>query len=96
MKISRVAELDGMWNVYRTGGLLPPLYGVHKRISGTSGSTRVGPLLGVPFDVVGLELRYRAPFAGFVDVLTAREDGSYDGRATFRGHEFATFRLIPR
>jgi hypothetical protein len=92
-KILRVGELDGTWNVYRTGGLLPPLYGVHKRIAGGSGSTRIGPLVGVPFDVVGLELRYRAPFAGFVDVLTPREDGSYSGRATFRGRTFGSFRL---
>jgi hypothetical protein len=91
-----VGELDGIWKVYRTGGLLPPLYGVHKRINGTGGSTRVGPLLGVPFDVVGLELRYHAPLGGFVDVLTPRDDGSYDGRATFRGREFGTFRLTRR
>jgi hypothetical protein len=88
-----VGELEGTWNVYRTGGLLPPLYGVHKRIAGARGSTRVGPLLGMPFDVVGLELRYRPPFSGFVDVLSPRDDGSYDGRATFRGREFGTFRL---
>ena len=91
-----VGELDGTWNVYRTGGLLPPLYGVHKRISGSRGSTRVGPLLGMPFDVVGLELRYRGPFAAFVDVLSPRGDGSYDGRATHRGREFGTFRITRR
>lgn len=89
-----MGELDGTWNVYRTGGLLPPLYGVHKRIAGTTGSTRVGPLIGMPFDVVGLELRYRGPFSAFVDVLMPRGDGSYDGRATFRGREFGSFRLI--
>ena len=88
-----VGELDGTWDVQRTGGLLPPLYGVHKRIAGAGGSTRVGPLVGVPFDVVGLELRYRPPFVGFVDVLTPRGDGAYDGRATFRGRTFGTFRL---
>lgn len=91
-----MGELDGTWNVYRTGGLLPPLYGVHKRIDGTSGSTRIGPLAGIGFDVVGLELRYHAPFTAFVDVLTPRDDGSYDGRATFRGREFGLFRLIRR
>ena len=91
-----MAELDGTWNVYRTGGLLPPLYGIHKRISGTRGSTRVGPFVGVPFDVVGLELRYRAPFLGFVDVLESRGERSYDGRATFRGRTFGTFRLTAR
>ena len=50
-----MAELDGTWNVRRTGGLLPPLVGVRKHIDGSSGETRVGPLPSAPFDVVGLE-----------------------------------------
>ena len=89
-----MGELDGTWSVYRTGGLLPPLYGVHKQIAGESGTTRIGPVFGLPFDVAGLELHYRRPFGGFVDVLAPRGDGTYDGRATFRGREFGTFRLI--
>ena len=84
--------LDGTWDVRRTGGLLPPLIGVHKRIGGSSGVTRVGKIAGVPFDVVGLELHYRRPFAGFVDVLTAAGDG-FTGRATFRGREFGRFEM---
>jgi hypothetical protein len=87
-----VGELDGVWNVKRVGGLLPPMIGVHKRILGTSGETRVGRLGGVPFDVVGLELRYRAPFKGFVDELEPYGDG-YFGRATWRGREFGRFAL---
>jgi hypothetical protein len=87
-----MAELDGSWNVRRLGGVLPPLVGVRKRIQGTSGTTNVGPLPGAPFDVVGLELRYRAPFAGFVDVLEPEGDG-YRGRATFRGREFGSFAM---
>ena len=55
-------NLDGNWTVERTAGLLPPLYGVHKRIEGARGVTKVGRLPGIPFEVVGLELRYRAPF----------------------------------
>jgi hypothetical protein len=87
-----MAELDGEWKVRRLGGLLPPLVGVRKHIHGTSGETRVGPLPGAPFDVVGLELRYRAPFSGFVDAL--EPDGErYLGRATFRGREFGRFAL---
>jgi hypothetical protein len=87
-----VAELDGVWDVRRTGGLLPPLIGVRKEISGTSGTTKIGPLPGAPFDVVGLSLRYRAPFRGFVDELVAAGDG-YRGRSTFRGREFGKFEL---
>jgi ferritin-like metal-binding protein YciE len=86
-------ELDGVWAVRRTGGLLPPLYGVRKRIAGARGATLVGPrALGVPFDVVGLELRYRAPFTAFVDMLEPDGDG-FRGRATFRGRVFGRFRM---
>jgi hypothetical protein len=87
-----VSELDGVWEVKRTGGALPPLLGVRKEISGTSGATKLGPLPGVPFDIVGLSLRYRAPFVGFVDVLE-RDGEGYRGRATFRGREFGKFEL---
>jgi hypothetical protein len=87
-----VGELDGVWDVKRTGGALPPLIGVRKEISGTSGSTKVGPLLGLPFDVVGLSLRYRPPFRGFVDELEPAGE-VYRGRATFRGREFGKFEL---
>jgi hypothetical protein len=31
------AGLDGEWQVIRTGGLLPPLVGVRKRIEGDHG-----------------------------------------------------------
>jgi hypothetical protein len=87
-----VGELDGVWNVRRLGGLLPPLVGVRKEISGGRGETKVGPLPGVPFDVVGRSLRYRAPFRGFVDELDPDGDG-YRGRATFRGSTFGRFAL---
>ena len=87
-----MAELDGEWDVKRLGGLLPPLVGVRKRIDGGRGETTIGRLPGAPFDVVGLELRYRSPFSGFVDVLEPSA-GGYLGRATFRGHEFGRFAL---
>jgi len=87
-----MAELDGDWNVRRLGGLMPPLAGVAKHIDGARGETAVGPLPGAPFDVVGLSLRYRAPFAGFVDELEPHGDG-YLGRATFRGQEFGRFAM---
>jgi hypothetical protein len=87
-----VAELDGVWNVRRLGGLLPPMVGVHKVIHGEKGETRIGPLVGVPFDVVGLSLRYHAPFRGFVDQLK-RDGDRYRGRATFRGRAFGRFAL---
>jgi hypothetical protein len=82
--------LDGTWNVRRTGGWLPPLIGVTKRIDGTRGQTRIADVAGVPFDVVGLQLHYRRPFSGFVDLLTADGD-RFQGRATFRNREFGRF-----
>jgi len=89
-----MADLDGSWKVERVGGLLPPLPGVTKHISGRRGETRIGRLPGVPFVVDGLCLRYRAPFVWFVDELEPAAAGFF-GRATFRGREFGTFRLLP-
>ncbi len=87
-----VADLDGVWKVERTGGLLPPLVGVEKHIAGTRGETRLRRLPGVPFTVDGLALRYRAPLNGLVDLLEPDRDG-FRGRATFRGREVGRFRM---
>ncbi len=87
-----MSDLDGLWRVERVSGLLPPLYGVCKRIEGDHGETRIGPLPGVPFRVVGLTLKYHAALGGFVDLLEREGDG-YNGRATFRGREYGRFRL---
>jgi hypothetical protein len=86
-----VGELDGVWIVCRTAGLLPPLPGIRKRIAGDRGSTVLGPLPGAPFTVVGSSLRYRPPFSAFVDVLERETADRYRGRATFRGREFGRF-----
>lgn len=87
-----MGELDGLWNVVRTGGALPPLLAVRKEIQGTRGVTRVGALPGVPFEVEGLRLRYLRPFSAFVDELEPVNDG-FRGRATFRGREFGRFAM---
>jgi ferritin-like metal-binding protein YciE len=86
-----VADLDGVWMVERVGGSLPPMRRVRKRIRGARGETLAGPVR-MPFQVRGLELHYRAPLLGLVDVLEP-EDGGFRGRATFRGIEFGQFRL---
>ena len=88
-----MSDLDGVWSVERTGGLLPPLLGVRKTIRGTTGRTTLGPVAAA-FDVVGHELRYRSPLTGFVDVLVPAERG-WEGRALFRGSEYGRFRLEP-
>ncbi len=86
-------ELTGVWDVERVSGFLPPLLGVRKRIGSTSGETTLGPVRA-RFDVVGRELRYRAPLTGLVDVLEP-EGGSWNGRALLRGREYGRFRLTP-
>jgi hypothetical protein len=89
---SPVGELDGVWNVERVGGALPPLYACRKRIDGDRGTTAFGRLPGMPFDVRGLELHYRGPFGMLVDKLE-RRDGGYLGRATLFGRELGRFRM---
>jgi hypothetical protein len=89
-----VEGLDGTWDVKRAGGMLPPLVGVKKIIHGAHGETRLGRLVGVPFRVDGLTLRYHAPFGAFVDVLEPDAEG-YSGRATVLGREYGRFVLRP-
>jgi ferritin-like metal-binding protein YciE len=87
-----VSELDGVWAVDRLSGALPPLYGCVKRIHGTEGTTEFPLLPGMPFEVRGLELHYRAPFTLLVDKLEP-QDGGYLGRATMLGREIGQFKL---
>src|SRR5262249_26448582 len=90
--LTTVAQLDGVWKVRRLGGALPPLVGVTKHVRGDRGGTRGAPRGRVPFDVLGLELRYRPPLAMFVDVLEPDGDG-FRGRATVFGREYGRFEL---
>ena len=41
-------DLEGDWRVERLSGLLPPMIAIWKRIRDGRGSTRFGPLPGVP------------------------------------------------
>ena len=84
--------LEGEWNVTRVSGLLPPMVGVHKTISGGRGHTRVGPIPAAAFEVRGLELHYRGPFSCLVDVLEPDGDG-FRGRSLLFGREFGRFRM---
>ena len=88
-------ELDGVWDVRRVSGVLPPLAGVRKRIDGARGETVVGGGRGLPFEIHGLELRYRRPLSFLVDVLEREGDG-YVGRATAFGRTYGRFRLVRR
>ena len=90
-----MGELDGVWEVERVGGALPPLRGVEKHISGATGETRVGGVVRFRFDVRNRELHYRFPFQGLVDHLEA-EDGGFAGRTTVAGREVGRFRMRPK
>lgn len=68
------------------------MYGCVKRIHGTSGTTEFPHLPGMPFEVRGLELHYRAPFTLLVDKLEP-QNGGYLGRATMLGREIGQFKL---
>ena len=87
-----MSELDGVWAVERVSGALPPLHGCVKRIHGDHGTTEFPHFPGMPFDVRGLSLHYRGPFAPFVDKLE-RRNGGYRGHATLLGREFGQFEL---
>jgi hypothetical protein len=86
-----MAGLDGEWDVRRDSGVLPPMVGIRKRISGASGVTVVGGMLRLPFAVEGSALRYRFP-PGLVDELEPDREG-FRGRALFLGRELGRFRL---
>jgi hypothetical protein len=91
--MSRGNELDGVWDVHRTGGALPPLRGiVHKRIENGRGWT-IAAGVRFPFVVDGLTLRY--PF-GLVDELVPNGLAGYDGTAKLFGRTVGTFRLTRR
>jgi len=87
-----VGELDGVWAVERVSGALPPMHGCVKRIYGNRGTTEFPNFPGMPFEVRGLALHYRGPFALFVDKLE-RRNGGYRGHATILGREFGQFEL---
>jgi ferritin-like metal-binding protein YciE len=86
-----VTSLDGVWDVKRVSGALPPLVGMRKRIGGTGGETLLGPMR-MRFEVRGNELHYHAPLSGFVDVVEGEGD-VLQGRATYKGREFGRFEL---
>jgi ferritin-like metal-binding protein YciE len=87
-----MSELEGVWDVRRLSGALPPMRGIRKQIHGDRGETMIAGGLRVPFDVRGRELRYRAPFGFVVDVLEPHGDG-FRGRTVVRGRTIGEFEL---
>jgi hypothetical protein len=85
-----VSELDGVWDVRRTGGALPPMRGlVRKRIENGRGRT-IAAGVPLPFVVEGLSLRY--PF-GIVDELAPDGPDAFVGTTRLFGRKIGTFRL---
>lgn len=83
-------ELDGIWDVHRTGGALPPMHGVVcKRIEDGRGWT-IALGVRVPFVVDGLSLRYPL---GLVDELVPSGPDAYAGTTRLFGRTVGTFRL---
>ena len=91
-KATAMRDLDGEWNVRRVSGVLPPLYGVRKRIDGLKGVTLPPVPLPLPFDVAGRELRYRGLLSGLVDHLEPDGDG-WRGVARYRGRTLGRFAM---
>jgi ferritin-like metal-binding protein YciE len=87
-----MSELEGVWDVRRLSGALPPMPGIRKRIHGERGETMIAGGLRVPFDVRGHELRYQAPFGFVVDVLEPDGEG-FRGRTVVRGRTIGEFEL---
>lgn len=89
---------DGYWRVERTGGLLPPMIGVRKRVRGGRGETRVGPLLGWTFRLEDrgghVALIYDPPFSLWVDELEPEETDLWLGTATLAGRRIGGFRMV--
>jgi ferritin-like metal-binding protein YciE len=89
--------LEGLWQVERAGGLLPPMVGVLKRIEGAQGETRIGSLIGWTFSVEprgeGFAMMYRPPFSAFVDEVRAGPGDSWVGSSLLDGRKFGRFRM---
>jgi hypothetical protein len=85
----QVTDLEGDWRAARVSGLLPPMLGVWKRIRGSRGEARFGPLPGVAFRVEECEgdiaLIYRPPFSMLIDQLRPGPHGLWLGQSTVCG-----------
>ena len=89
-------DLDGRWKLRRTGGLLPPLRMLHKRIDGGHGATHLTGPVRVPFDVkLGEEGRAELvyPFGLLRDQLVSDGEGGWVGEFRVLGFQVGRFRM---
>jgi hypothetical protein len=82
-------RLDGRWILERSGGLLPPLGLLHKRIHGRHGATHLGRRARIPFRIRGgpdrPELVYAGPLRFVVDRLMPDGAGGWTGETRALG-----------
>ena len=91
-------QLDGRWDLRRTGGLLPPLRLLHKRIQGDRGDTQLFGPARVPFDVREgdggrAELVY--PLGLLRDRVVPDGEGGWTGESRLLGFRVGRFRMRP-
>lgn len=91
-----MGELDGRWDLRRTGGLLPPLRMLHKRVEGDHGATHLTGAVRVPFEVRAgdggrAELVY--PLGLLRDQLVPDGQGGWEGESRLLGFRIGTFRM---
>jgi hypothetical protein len=89
-------DLEGRWDLRRTGWLLPPLRLLHKRISGEHGATCLTGAVRVPFDVRdredgGAELVY--PLGLLRDRVVPDGEGGWSGESRLLGVRIGRFRM---
>jgi hypothetical protein len=89
------AAFEGDWNVFRTGGLLPPMWGVWKEVRSGQGLTHFGRLFSLGFTLEHRDdhvaLIYSPPREYVIDRLVLMNPDFIDGVGTMRGRDYCRF-----
>jgi len=91
----RFEDFEGDWDVFRTGGLLPPMWGVWKEVRAGRGETHFGRLFSLSFSLERrhdhVALIYSPPRDYVVDRLVLVSPDFIDGVGTMRGRDYCRF-----
>ena len=89
------AAFEGDWDVFRTGGLLPPMWGVWKEVRSGQGQTHFGRLFSLGFRLEQRDdhvaLIYSPPREYVVDRLRLENPDFIDGVGTMYGRDYCRF-----